>query len=105
MLNIQNQTQSLVSFVKTAFTKASKFIEDIQPVFHQAAFGKMVKRLSFHGKAIIGLPGAKFHAMTGQVENSHLVRRARAEGRAWRDRVIGRPGYYGAFANFNSLKM
>lgn len=50
---------------------------------------------SYHGWAIRGLPGAKYHAMNGQMENSNLVRQQRAAGRNFREYVVlQHPDYY-----------
>lgn len=49
----------------------------------------------YHGWGIRGLPGAKYHAMTGQAENTHLVRQQRAAGRDFREYVVlQHPDYY-----------
>lgn len=89
-----------------AFFDAANDVEHVEPVFNEAAgetdSGGGAK---WHGWAPIGLPGAKFHAMTGQMEKSHDVRRARMEGKNFRNEVLQRADYYGAFEKYNSLKM
>ena len=77
-----------------------------EPEFREAAEGSGDSGgAKWHKWAPIGLPGAKFHAMTGQMEKSHDVRRSRAEGRGFRAQVLNRPDYYGSFEKVNSLKM
>jgi hypothetical protein len=85
-----------------SFTRAAQHIE---PIFRQAAGYLQMDKVKFHGKAIIGLPGAKYHTMVGQVEGSALVRRARAAGRALRDQILGRPDYYASFEKYNNFTM
>lgn len=77
---------------------------EAKPDFDEAA-GLEKRSAKWHGWAPIGLPGAKFHAMTGQMEKSHDVRRARAAGRAYRAESMGRPAYYDIFAKINNFKM
>jgi len=73
--------------------------EDIEPVFREAAEGGSDSGgAKWHGWAIRGLPGAKYHTMVGQVETSADVRRQRANNRNFRDSSLGRPDYY---RNFN----
>jgi len=98
--------KDVVSFFQKTFYIACQNL-DILPLFREAASGAGDEDggTPFHGWAPIGLPGAKFHAMTGQMEKSHDVRRARAEGRAYRAQIMGRPDYYGSFEKCNSLKM
>lgn len=88
---------------KSAFAVASKAVDDIKPVFLDAANGLKRVAAEWHDKTPIGIPGAKFHAMIGQIENSHVVRMARQNGRDFRDRF--RPAYYAIFAKINSLQM
>ncbi len=102
MLNIKD----VVSFFQHSFYRACTWLEDIEPIFREAAEGNGDGGgATYHGWAPIGLPGAKFHAMTGQTEKSHDVRRARKEGRAFRAKVTGRPDYYGSFEKTNNFKM
>lgn len=51
----------------------------------------------WHGWGIRGLPGAKYHAMLGQIEKTHDIRRQRANARAFRNQIIQRPNYYSSF--------
>ena len=82
-------------------------IHHIEPLFNEAAEGEGERGggAKFHGMGPIGIPGAKFHAMTGQAEGTADIRRMRAEGRAFSAEVAGRPDYYSDYANVNSLKM
>lgn len=81
-------------------------LDHVEPVFNEAAGGgDDGGGAKWHGWAPIGLPGAKFHAMTGQMEKSHDVRRARAAGKACSATVMGRPDYYGSFEKTNSFSM
>ena len=93
-----NLTTSIFPF----FTRAAKHIE---PIFRMVAGLEQNQKAKWHGWAPIGLPGAKFHAMTGQSEKSHLVRLARKYARAFRDQVLRRPDYYASFDRYNRLKM
>ena len=53
------------------------------------------EEVSYHGWGIRGLPGAKYHAMNGQSENTHLIRKDRAGGKDFRERVVlQHPDYY-----------
>ena len=90
-----------------AFFDAANDEEHIEPVFNDAADGKGESGggVKWHAKDIIGLPGAKFHAMTGQMESSHDVRRARAEAKNFRNEVLDRAEYYGAFEKYNNFTM
>lgn len=103
MLLIQN----IVSFFQQTFYRACIFLDDIEPVFREAAEGEGDGGggATYHGWAPIGLPGAKFHAMTGQMEKSHDVRRARAEARNFRSQAMDRPDYYSSFEKTNNFKM
>ena len=90
-----------------SFFNAANDIEHVEPVFNEAAGGEDDGGgAKWHKWAPIGLPGAKFHAMTGQMEKSHDVRRARAEAKGFRNSVVlDRADYYDAFEKYNSLKM
>lgn len=89
-----------------AFFDAANDAEHVEPVFNDAAgSGDDGGGAKWHAWAPIGLPGAKFHAMTGQMEKSHDVRRARMEGKSFRNTVLDRADYYGAFEQYNNLKM
>ncbi|MEM8833903.1 MAG: hypothetical protein AAGB32_05120 [Pseudomonadota bacterium] len=88
------------------FLEAAYF--HVEPVFREAAEGEGSgdsSGVKWHGFNAIGLPGAKYHAMTGQVENSNLVRQARAAGKGFQAQVLDRPDYYGSFEQYNSLKI
>jgi len=81
-------------------------LSHVEPVFNEAASGgDDGGGASWHGWAPIGLPGAKFHAMTGQAENTNLVRQSRAAGKACSAATMGRPEYYGNFQKYNSFSM
>lgn len=98
--------QKVTGMLKRLSRSFVEAAEDVLPViFREAAEGgdESGGGAKFHGMAIIGLPGAKFHAMTGQSEGSHEVRRARIEGKAFSQTSLGRPDYYGAFEQYNSL--
>lgn len=89
-----------------SFFNAANDVDHVEPVFNEAAEGEGDGGgAKWHGWAPIGLPGAKFHAMTGQMEKSHDVRRARAEAKANRNSVLDRADYYDSFDKVNSLKM
>lgn len=88
-----------------SFFSAANDAEHVEPVFNEAAGGESSGGVKWHKMAPIGLPGAKFHAMTGQMEKSHDVRRARAEGKGFRNSVLERADYYDAFEKYNNLTM
>lgn len=102
-----------VDTVKTMLKRLSRsfldaVLDHVEPVFNDAATGGSSGDgggVQWHGWAAIGLPGAKFHAMTGQAENTNLVRQARAAGKGFSAQVLERPDYYGAFEQYNSLKI
>ncbi len=97
--------KSLATIITLSFFNAVHAIH-IEPVFNEAAGGGDDSGgATWHKWAPIGLPGAKFHAMTGQMEKSHDVRRSRMEARNFRGTVLDRPDYYGSFEKTNSLKM
>ena len=98
--------KSWAALIALSFFNAANDLDHVEPVFNDAAGGGDDDGgVKWHGIIPIGLPGAKFHTMTGQMEKSHDVRRARAEARASRDSVLDRPDYYGSFEKTNSLKM
>ena len=83
-------------------------LDRVEPVFNSAAEGEDSKsptKVKWHKKNPIGIPVPKFHAMTGQAERTHEVRRSRIESKAGRAAAMGRPDYYGSFEKVNSLKM
>jgi len=93
---------SLLKRLSRSFLDA--VLDHVEPVFNEAASGESDGGgVKWHGWAPIGLPGAKFHAMTGQAENTNLVRQARVAGKASSATAMGRPDYYGDFDKFNSL--
>jgi hypothetical protein len=95
----------LAQRIKISFFDACHAL-DILPVFREAAGGgESSGGLGYHDKTPIGIPGAKFHAMTGQAEKSADVRRQRANDRANRNRVLGRPDYYSNFEKYNNFKV
>ncbi len=102
-IKMRAKLKKLGALIKNSFFNACNALE-IVPVFYEAAGGGSSSGgVKYHGKAIIGLPGAKYHAMTGQAENSADVRRTRANGRAHRNQVIGRPAYYSDYDKYNNF--
>lgn len=97
--------KSWAAIIAFSFFNAANDIDHVEPVFNEAAGGGDDGGASWHAWAPIGLPGAKFHAMTGQMEKSHDVRRARMEGRNFRGTVMDRPDYYGSFEKTNNFTM
>jgi len=99
------KVRTLLKRLSRTFVDAA--IHHVEPVFNEAAEGDDGDGggVKWHGKAPIGIPGAKFHAMTGQTENSNLVRQERAAGREYREQVLDRPDYYGSFEKCNKLQM
>ena len=87
------------------FLEAAYF--HVEPIFREAAEGSGDDSggAKWHGWAPIGLPGAKFHAMTGQAENTQLVRQSRAAGKGFQAQVLERPDYYGSFEKYNKFSM
>jgi hypothetical protein len=79
--------------------------DHIVPIFTEAASGGDSGGVSYHGMGPIGIPGAKYHTMGGQNENTNLVRKARSAAKAVRNRVLNRPDYYGNFEKYNNLQM
>ena len=81
--------------------------EDIEPVFREAAEGEGDGGgVKYHGWKPFGLPGAKFHAMTGQSESNNDVRRSRADGKSFRNHtVLNREDYYDSFEQYNNFKI
>lgn len=98
--------KSLAAIIALSFFNAVNAVH-IEPVFNEAAGDTSGDSggAKWHAKDIIGIPGAKFHAMTGQAEGSQDVRRARAEGKAFRAQAIDRPDYYGSFEKTNNFTM
>ena len=85
---------------KAAFSIASKALDDIKPIFLEAAAYLRKNGRKYHDKHIRGLPGAKYHSMVGQSEISALVRRARSEARAFTNRILGHPERWFVLDNF-----
>ncbi len=103
---LKNGLKSWAAIIAFSFFNAANDIDHVEPAFNEAAGGEGDGGgVKFHGMNPIGIPGAKFHAMTGQMEKSHDVRRARMEGKNFRGTVLDRPDYYGSFEKTNSLKM
>jgi len=101
-----NAVAKILKRLTLKFLEAAYF--HVEPVFKEAAEGEGDGDgggVKWHGFNAIGLPGAKYHAMTGQVENSNLVRQARAAGKGFQAQVLERPDYYGSFEQYNSLKI
>lgn len=98
--------KSWAVLIAFSFFNAANDVEHVEPAFNEAAgetdSGGGVK---WHAIAPMGLPGPKFHAMTGQMEKSHDVRRARVEAKGARASAMGQPDYYGSFEKINSFKM
>jgi len=96
------KVKSLLKRLNRTFLDA--VLDHVEPVFNKAASGGDDSGgAKWHKWAPIGLPGAKFHAMTGQAENTNLVRQSRIAGKASSATAMGRPDYYGDFDKFNSL--
>ncbi|MEM6812054.1 MAG: hypothetical protein AAF549_06275 [Pseudomonadota bacterium] len=100
--------QKFTGFLKRLtlnFLEAAYF--HAKPDFEEAAKGSGDSSggVKWHGFNAIGLPGAKYHAMTGQAENTQLVREARAAGKGFQAQVLDRPDYYGSFETYNTLKI
>jgi len=97
--------KTLATLIALSFFDAANAVH-IEPVFNEAAGGSEDGGgATWHKWAPIGLPGAKFHAMTGQMEKSHDFRRSRAEAKGFRNTVLDRADYYDSFEKVNSLKM
>jgi len=100
-----------VTVVKNLLKRLSRsfldaVLDHIEPVFNEAAEGESDGGgAKWHGWAPIGLPGAKFHAMTGQAENTNLVRQSRAANKGFSAQTMGRPDYYGSFEKYNKFSM
>ncbi len=104
-INTNNTVETIARALRRAFRLAD-CPDDIEPVFREAAEGEGDDDgAKWHGMCPIGIPGAKFHAMTGQTEASNDVRRSRVEGKSYRNKVIDRADYYDSFDKVNSLKM
>ncbi len=98
------KVQNLLKRLSRTFLDA--VLDHVEPVFNEAAGGGGDSGgAKWHGWAPIGLPGAKFHAMTGQAENTNLVRQARIAGKACSATTMGRPDYYGSFEKYNRFSM
>lgn len=102
----KNVVKNLLKRLSRTFLDA--VLNHVEPVFNEAAEGEDSKsptKVKWHKKNPIGIPVPKFHAMTGQAERTHEVRRSRIESKAGRAAAMGRPNYYAGFEKINSLKM
>ncbi len=100
----KNVVKNLLKRLSRTFLDA--VLNHVEPVFNEAAEGESdSKGVKWFHKKPIGLPAPKFHAMTGQAERTHEVRRSRIESKMGRAATLGRPDYYAGFEKINSLKM
>ena len=104
-VNSKKTIQSLARALGRAF-KFADCPEDIEPVFREAAEGEGEGGgVKWHGMGGVGVPEAKYHAMTGQAEATQDVRRSRMDAKNYRNKVIGRAEYYDSFEKYNTLEV
>lgn len=101
-----NTVETIARALRRAF-KLADSPDEIEPIFREAAEGDDDSSggVKWHGCGGVGIPGAKYHAMTGQTEKSNDVRQARKAAKSYRNKVINRAEYYDAFEKINSLKV
>ncbi len=105
---IKNSLQHWAKLTINAFKNASEHLEEhVEPVFREAAEGSGEDGggVTWHTIDPMGLPGAKFHAMTGQSENTQVIRQNRAAAKGYANQVLDRADYYDSFEQYNNFSM
>ena len=105
---LKSSLKKIVALSAKSFKNASEHIEEhVEPIFREAAEGEGESGggAKWHGMGIMGIPGAKFHAMTGQSENTQLIRQSRAAAKGYQNQVLDRADYYDSFEKYNNFSM